>query len=404
MPLVPLSDIKKAQARIAPYHRKTPLLPFDILGDRTQKEVLIKCENLQRTGSFKIRGAANCILENLEQAKKAGVIAASAGNHAQGVAAVCHRLGIGATIVMPTITPPIKVANTQRWGANVELVGNVYDEAYEHAIQLSKAKGFVFIHPFHDQLIMAGQGTIGLELCDDPLFQNVEAVVISVGGGGLISGIGSCLKALRPDVKIYGVAAKNAPGTWKAFVENRPGDEPVLFTLAEGVAAKRCDDYMLGHLKSAVDKMFVITEEKIAHAISLLAEHGKMVVEGAGALPVAALIENFVPEKKVALVLSGGNIDLPALSQVLHRGLVEQGRLVRLVITIVDRPGGLNSITQVLAEKRANILQVFHQRASLQANFGEAEVEVDLETRGAEHTEEIMRTLTQKGFRVHRVS
>lgn len=404
MPLIALSEIKKAQERIAPYVRQTPLLPFDYLAQKTQKDILLKCENLQRTGSFKIRGAANCILENLAQAKKAGVIAASAGNHAQGVAAVCHRLGIKATIVMPKMTPTIKVTNTQRWGAKVELVGKVYDEAYEHAMELAKAHGYLFIHPFHDPLVMAGQGTSALELCDDPRFHDVEAVVVSVGGGGWISGVGSCLRALRPDIKVYGVAAKNAPATWKSFVENRPANEEVAHTIAEGVSTKRCDDFMLGYLKDTVDKMFVISEEKIAYAISLLAEHGKLVVEGAGALPVAALLEDHIPEKKVALLLSGGNIDLTTLSHVLQRGLVEQGRFVRLLVTIIDRPGGLNSVTEVLAEQGANILQVFHQRASLQSQFGETQIELDLETKGMEHTEEIMRQLKQKGFRVTRAA
>lgn len=404
MPSISLAEIRAAQERITPYIRKTPLLSFDSLGQRAGKKILLKCENLQHTGSFKIRGASNCILGNLEQAKKMGVTTASAGNHAQGVAAVCHRLGIKATVVMPAATPTIKVLNTQKWGATVELVGAVLDDAYDHAMALSKEKGFVYIHPFRDQKIMAGQGTIGLELVDDPAFDDIEAVVVSLGGGGLISGIGNALKALRPGIKVYGVAAKNAPATWRTFKENKPATDEVIYTLAEGVAAKKSDEFMLGYLKGCVDDVFTINEEAIANAVALLAEHGKMVVEGAGALPVSAIIQKLIPEKNVALVLSGGNMDLPSLSQVLQRGLAEQGRLVRLVITIPDRPGGLHSITQVLAEKRANILQVFHQRATLKMGIGETEVEVDLETKGREHTEEITKLLTERGFRVHRDS
>ena len=401
MPNISLTEIQAANERIAPYIRKTPLLAFEALSQRSEKNILLKCENLQRTGSFKIRGAANCILLNLDRAKKVGVVTASAGNHAQAVAAVCHRLGIKATVVMPATTPTIKVVNTQKWGATIKLVGAVYDDAFVHAMELSKAEGFLYIHPFRDTKIMAGQGTIALELVEDPAFKDVEAVVVSLGGGGLISGVGNAIKALRPEIKVYGVAAKNAPATWRTFKENKPATDEIIYTLAEGVAAKKSDDFMLGYLKGCVDDVFTIHEEAIAHAIALLAEHGKMVVEGAGALPVAAIIEKLIPEKNIALVISGGNIDLPTFSQVLQRGLAEQGRLVRLVITIPDRPGGLLSITQVLAEQRANILQIFHQRATLKTGIGETEVEVDLETKGREHTEEITRLLVERGFRVH---
>lgn len=402
--MIEIDSIKEARNRIAPYIRNTPLLPFDYLSAKCGKEVLLKCESLQRVGSFKIRGAANCILQNIVQAKKAGVIAASAGNHAQGVAAICNFLGIRSTIVMPTITPTIKVQNTQNWGAEVQLVGQVYDEAFEYATKLANAKGYVFIHPFKDPHVIAGQGTVALELLDERSFDDVEAVVVSVGGGGLSTGIGSVLRKLRPGIKVYGVGARNAPATFKSFHENQVVNETVTFTLAEGVATKKTDESMLAHLKSCLDDFFVLGEESIAYAISVLAEHGKMIVEGAGALPVAAVLEGLIHEKKVALVLSGGNIDIPALSQVLHRGLVEQGRQVRLMITVSDRPGGLHSITQVIAEKGGNVFQVFHQRSTMHTRFGEAEVEVDLETKGQEHTQEIIKSLMERGFRVHRVS
>jgi len=401
---IPLSEIKAARELIAPYIRRTPLIDFETLGTRTGKRIWMKCENLQRTGSFKIRGAANCILSNLAQAKKNGVSAASAGNHAQGVAAICHQLGIRATIVMPTFTPTIKVANTQKWGAKVELVGNVYDESYEHAMALAKKDGLVFIHPFRDEKIMAGQGTVGLEIAEEPNFNDIEAVVLSVGGGGLISGVGNALKAIRPGIKIYGVTAKNAPATFTSFHKNRAAEEEVRYTIAEGVAAKHSDAYMLGYLKGCVDDVFSISEENIANAIALLAEHGKLVVEGAGALPIAAVLQNHIPEKNIALVISGGNVDLPTLSQVLQRGLAEQGRLIRLLITVTDRPGGLNAITTVLAEQRANIVQIFHQRSNAKKGVGEAEVEVDLETRGPEHSEEITKAMQARGFSVQRVS
>lgn len=401
---IELSDIKSAQQRIGPYIRNTPLIRFDYLSKETQKNIFLKCESLQITGSFKIRGAANCIIENLAQAKKSGVVAASAGNHAQGVAAICHQLGIKATIVMPEFTPAIKVQNTLNWGAHVELVGKVYDDSYEHAMKLSQNHGLLFVHPFKDPKVMAGQGTIGLELMDSPLFESTEAVLVCVGGGGIATGIGTALKALKPGVKVYGVTAANAPAAYKSFKSSVATKETPKFTLAEGVATKGPDEFMLNALKASIDDIFSISEESIAHAVAVVAEHGKMVAEGAGVLAVAAICDNMIPEKNITAILSGGNIDLPALSMVLQRGLVEQGRLIRLLITVIDRPGGLNALTQVLAETGANVSQIYHQRATLHTCIGEAEVEADIETRGSKHTDEIIKTLTSRGFKVHRVS
>jgi threonine dehydratase len=402
---VSLDDVRAARERIAPYIRRTPIVPFDHLNHPSQgREVWLKCEALQRTGSFKLRGAANCILQNLVRAKKAGVIAASAGNHAQSVAAICQLLGIRSTIVMPTGTPPIKVQNTVAFGADVELRGNVLDESMEYAAKLAEAKGYLFIHCFRDSDVIAGQGTLALELLEDPAFASIEAVVIPIGGGGLISGCATVLKALRPDIKIYGLSARNAPAMWKSFQKRSVVQQEVLPTLADGISTKRTDAGMLELLLKLVDEVFCLGEESIAHAISLLAERAKLIVEGAGAIPIAAILENLIPEKKVLALLSGGNVDLTALSHVLQRGLVEQGRLVRLVITIPDRPGGLNAITEVLAQKGANILQVFHQRSTMKTSLGETEVEVDMETRGREFTEEIIHTFTEKGFRVTRVT
>ena len=400
---IPLEEIKKARERITPYTRITPCLPVEAINKLTGREVWLKCESLQKTGSFKIRGAANFILENSVEAKRHGVVAASAGNHAQGVAAIAKALNIPATIVMPVSTPAIKIQNTANYGAEVKLVGNVYDESFDHAKKISQERGAVLVHPFHDPVVMAGQGTVGLEIAECPFFKDIEAAVISIGGGGLISGIASALKTLNPRIKIYGVTAQNAPATYQTFKNNRPAEVEVKFTLAEGVAPKKSDQYMLDYLKDNVDDVFSLSEESIAHAITLLAEHGKLVAEGAGALPVAALLEGKIPEKKVVAVISGGNLDLFALSAVVQRGLVEQGRLARLLITISDRPGSLANITQILAEKRVNIHNVFHQRATLLAGVGETQIEVDIETRGKEHTEEVLSTLIERGFRVQRL-
>jgi threonine dehydratase len=402
---VTIEMIREARERIAPYIRKTPLLPFEYLSGLCDKEVLLKCESLQRTGSFKLRGAANCILANLSQAKKCGVIAASAGNHAQAVAAICKFLGIKSTIVMPTMTPFIKIQNTRNWGANIELVGAFVDESTDYAVKMASEKGLLFIHPFRDPSIIAGQGTVGLELLEDPAFEDVEAVVISVGGGGWSTGVAIALKALRPQIKVYGVAPRGVSGAWRLFHEGSMAP-PIAhsYTLAEGVAVKRPGEDMVKLIRSHLNDLHAISEESIAYSIALLAEHGKLICEGAGALPVAALLDGLIEEKRVALILSGGNIDIPALSHVLQRGLVEQDRLVRLVITISDRPGGLNAVTQILAEKGGNIIQVFHQRTSIHTRVGETEIEVDLETRGKDHTSEIIDAITKTGFKVHRAS
>jgi threonine dehydratase len=396
-----LAEIREAHDRISPYVLKTPFIPFSWEG----LDIYLKCETFQRTGSFKIRGAANCILKNLVQARKTGVIAASAGNHAQGVAAMSKTLGIKATIVMPTITPPIKVQNTLKWGAHVELVGQVYDESYEYARQLADEQRCLFIPAFKDPLVIAGQGTIGLELSEQPAFADIEAVVISVGGGGLITGVATALRSLHPKIKIYGVGAANAASNFKSFHAKKVVEAPTSFTLAEGVATgKRADATMLGYLIQQLDDFFALSEESIAHAISVFSETGKMIVEGAGALPLAAVLENKIPHKNIALLISGGNADISTLYHVLQRELVSQGRMARIVVTITDRPGGLHAVTKILADTGANILQVFHQRASLKAGVGEAEIEIDMETRNAVHTLTIIDTLTQRGYQVNRAT
>jgi len=397
---ITLKDVQEAETRVSPYIRRTPTLPFDYLNRLLGKECILKAEIFQKTGSFKFRGAANCVLSQMAQAKKAGVVAASAGNHAQGVASICHLLGIPATIVMPISTPGIKIQNTQSWGAKIELVGNVYDESYEHAMKICREHGSLFIHPFKDPLVQAGQGTLGLELVQDPLLQEAEAVLVSVGGGGLITGIGTVLKSLKPHIKIYGLTTQSAPAAFQAVKTKKPTEIPVQFTLAEGVATKKTEQWMLENISRQVDGIFALSEESIAKAISVLAEHGKMVVEGAGALPIAALLEGLIPEKKVVAVLCGGNIDLPALSSVLRRGMVEQGRLIRLLITIWDRPGTLHSITEVFAEKRANILEISHRRSALHYKMGQAAIEAEIETRGRDHSREIIEALSQRGFHV----
>ncbi len=401
--MIPFESVTEARSLIQAYIQPTPLVHLENLDKIAGRRLLLKAENFQRTGSFKIRGAANFALHHLAEAKKKGIVAASAGNHSQGVAAICSELGVESTIVMPTFTPAVKIENTKRWGAKVVLYGKDLDEALAHAKELSESKHYLLAHAFHDPLIMAGHGTLALELMEEEDFDKVEAIVVSVGGGGLISGCIAALKKHRPDIKIYGVSAQNAPGAWLTYHGKQPPDGPLGYTLAEGVALKRPLKPILDYLKENLEDFFCIGEEAIAHAVSLLAEYGKMVVEGAGALPLAAVLEGHLKEKNIALIVSGGNIDPSALSRVLQRGMVEQGRLARLLIKGPDRPGMLHGITKVLAEMQANVIQVQHTRGTLEIGVGDTQIEVDIETRSSSHTEEIIAKLEENALRVKRV-
>lgn len=391
-----LKLIETAYQKIKPYIRKTPLVYNDYLSQKYQKEVWLKCENFQKTGSFKFRGATNFILAHLDKAKKHGVITASAGNHAQGVAAICQILNIPATIVMPTATPALKIQNTQNYGAKVELVGNIYDESYEHALNLAKKNSLLYVPAFKSEEVMAGQGTVALEVLDD--LKDFDAIVSSVGGSGLINGIGTVLKTKLPKTKVYACGSQNAPSLYKSFHSGEIEVVPIKHTIAEGAATKKPEVEMIEILRKVIDNFFSLSEVSISNAITILCEKAKMVAEGAGALPIAALTENCIPEKKIVLVISGGNIDIATLSSVLQRGLVDQGRILRLLIKVPDRPGSLNSITQIIAGLNANIIQVIHQRSTHRLTVGETEIQVDVETRGLEHSSEITNALTKDGF------
>ena len=400
---IDLERFKEARKRINPYIYETPLLPVPYLNQLLNKNIWMKCENLQVRGSFKIRGATNCVLSNLAQAKTKGIVTASAGNHAQGVAAIAQKLGIKATIVMPTITPSIKVQNTRAMGATVKLGGEVLDESFLFAEKLAQSQGFLYVHPYLDPHVVEGQGSVALELMENENFKKCEAVLIPIGGGGLAAGCTSVLRELNPNIKIYGVVAENAPTWLDSFKNKSVVQKPVIHTLADGVATKKTRTVMLEYLQDNLDGLFAVKEETISHAVALLAEQEKMIAEGAGALPVGALIEGQIKEKNVCFILSGGNIDLTALSRVLYRGLVNQDRLIRLVITISDLPGGLHALTGSLSELGANILQVFHHRATSRLSIGETDIEVEMQTKDKEHTDNIIQKLKDNNWKVKRI-
>jgi threonine dehydratase len=402
--MVNLQDILAARERIRGAIRPTPCPASDYFTERTGcASVWFKMENLQRTGAFKERGALNKLLTLSPDEKTRGVIAASAGNHAQGLAYHARKLGVKATIVMPERTPLIKVTRTRdEYGARVVLKGTNFDEAYAEAVRLQAEQNLVFVHPFNDPHVIAGQGTIGLELMEQTPF--VDMVVVPIGGGGLISGIACALKETNPRIQVVGVQTA-ALASMKASLEAGGVVElPPGATIADGIAVRRPGELTYTMVRKYVDEVVTVDEEEIANAILVMLEQEKSVVEGAGAVGVAALINNHIPkanDKKVVILLGGGNIDMNVISRIIERGLVKAGRLVRLEVSMPDRPGMLARLTAQIAEQRANVVEIHHNRAfTRQAALGEVMVEVTLETTGRPHIQELMDALSRQGWQV----
>ena len=400
---VTLADVEAARARLRGVIHETPCAFSQSLSDLTGARVFVKLENLQMTGSFKERGAANVLLQLPPAERKRGVVTASAGNH--GLAVVFHaaRLGVGAVIVMPEWAPLTKVTAARRHGAEVVLHGENYDEAYARAREVEAERGLVFVHPFDDPRVIAGQGTIGLELVAQ--VPDLEAVLVPVGGGGLAAGIGVAVKAGKPGVEVIGVQADEIAAMKAAWATGERLTVPPGPTIADGIAVRRAGEHTLALCRRWVDQIVSVSEEEIANAILLLLEIEKTVVEGAGAVPLAALVNKKVAlaGKTVALVLTGGNIDVNLVSRIIERGLVKDGRLVRLAVMLRDRPGQLARLTALVAEMRANVLHILHDRAFSRARLGETEVELTLETSGREQIEAVKRHLTGAGYAVHEI-
>lgn len=395
---VTLDLIKEAAKVLKGEIHHTPLTFSNTFSEFSGNNVYLKSENLQKTGSFKIRGAFNKINHLSEQEKQKGVLAISAGNHAQGVALSATKAGIRSIIVMPERAPIAKVVATKNYGAQVELYGNVFDECAKRAKEIQEKTGSTFIHPFNDPYVIAGQGTIGLEIMED--LEEVDAVVVSIGGGGLISGIATALKEIKPSIKVIGVQAANAPSMKVSVDEGKITTISSAKTLADGIAVKTPGDLTYEIVKKYVDDIVTVTEEEIANAILMLIERAKMIVEGAGAAPVAALINKKIglKGKNVAAVLSGGNIDVNTISQIIERGLVKAGRKIKIKTHIEDRPGQLHGLLGLVAEAGANVISVHHDRHKTGVELGVAEVELDLETRDDEHSKNICRLLKENGY------
>jgi threonine dehydratase len=402
--MVNLQDILAARERIRGAIRPTPCPASDYFTERTGcASVWFKMENLQHTGAFKERGALNKLLTLNSDEKTRGVIAASAGNHAQGLAYHARKLGVKATIVMPERTPLIKVTRTRDdYGARVVLKGANFDEAYAEAVRLQQEHNLVFVHPFNDPHVIAGQGTIGLELMEQTPF--VDMVVVPVGGGGLISGIACALKETNPRIQVVGVQAAALASMRASLEAGGVVELPAGATIADGIAVRRPGELTYAMVRKYVDEVVTVDEEEIANAILAMLEQEKSVVEGAGAVGVAALINNHIPkanDKKVVILLGGGNIDMNVISRIIERGLVKAGRLVRLEVSMPDRPGMLARLTTQIAEQRANVVEIHHNRAfSKKAGLGEVMVEVTLETTGRPHIQELMDALARQGWQV----
>lgn len=361
-------------------------------------DVYIKPENLQVTGSFKVRGSAFKISQLSEEEKKKGVIACSAGNHAQGVALAATKNGIKSIICLPEGAPISKVEATRKYGADIEMVKGVYDDAYHRALELRDEKGMAFIHPFDDESVIAGQGTIGLEILEEN--PNVEAVVVPIGGGGLISGVAYAIKSLRPDVKVYGVQAEGAASMFKSIEEDKILTLPKVSTIADGIAVKEPGVNTFEFCKKYVDEIVTVTEDEISAAILELIEQQKLTAEGAGAVSVAAVMFNKIPVKgkNTVCIVSGGNIDVTILSRVISRGLLKTGRLCKLSIELMDKPGQLRDVSKLIAEKGANVVSVNYEHAGKGSNINDCVLTIEMETKNKAHIKEVEKALTDEGF------
>jgi threonine dehydratase len=401
--MISLSDIVAARERIRSGIRQTPAPYSEDLSRESRNELYLKLENLQVTGSFKERGALNRLLTLTAEERARGIIAASAGNHAQGVAYHGSRLGIRSVICMPEFTPFVKISAVRGYGAEVILHGGVFEEALAEAQRRCARERLVFVHPFNDEAVIAGQGTIGLELLEQ--IPRLEAVVAPVGGGGLIGGIACAVKEARPEVRVIGVQSSALPSMRAALTAGKPVTVDPSPTIADGIAVRIAGDKTFELVRKYVDEVVTVDDEEIARAILRLLERQKTLAEGAGAAGVAALLHKEISlrGKKTAVVISGGNIDVMLLSHIIERGLVKDGRLVRFRVTLPDHPGSLERLTQVIGRSRANIVQVLHDRTYFGVHLGETTVDVTMETRGQEHVQELAGALHASGYRFERI-
>ncbi len=396
--MLTLDKIYKASHVLRSVIRKTDLIYAPKVNPDC--EVYLKTENLQVTGSFKVRGASFMMSQLSEEEKARGVIACSAGNHAQGVALAAATHGIKALICLPDGAPISKVEATKSYGAEVCMVEGVYDDAYKKALELQKELGCTFVHPFDDENVIAGQGTIGLEILDQ--LPEVDAVVVPVGGGGLISGVAYAIKNLNPHVKVYGVQASGAPSMVHSLHDNQIECLPNVSTIADGIAVKEPGQHTFEYCQKYVDEVVTVTDDEISAAILALIERQKLIAEGAGAASVAAVMFNKIPVqgKKVVCLVSGGNIDVTILSRVIKRGLLMSGRTCTMTIELLDKPGQLLNVSRIIAEQGGNVISIHHERANEGSDVNGCFLRITMETRDYAHIESIRKALTDYGFHI----
>lgn len=396
---VTIKDVEAAAKRLGNLVHRTPLELNHSFSVMAGNDVYLKLENMQRTGSFKIRGAYNAMQMLSAEQRAKGVLAASAGNHAQGVALAAKLAGIKATIVMPEGTPLAKVAATQGYGAQVVQAGAGYDEAYAEACRLEKEMGAAFIHPFDNPNVIAGQGTIGLEILEQ--CPDIASVVVPVGGGGLLAGIAVAVKAKAPHVKVYGVQSSGAPAMYLSKHADKWVGTPEANTIADGIAVRDPGKHTFDLIKKYVDDIVVVKDEDIAAALLLMLERSKLIAEGAGAIALAAILNGNVPhDPKMAAVVSGGNIDVNMVSRIIEYGLIKSGRRVKLMTHLTDRPGELFKFISYIREHKANIVFIHHEHAGRNLPIGHTQVEMDLDTMDHAHAEALIATLRRAGYRV----
>ena len=396
-----LEDFIKAKEKLSKVLLETHLIYSPIFSKESGNKVFIKPENLQKTGSFKIRGAYNKISNLTDAEKKRGVIASSAGNHAQGVAYGAKESGIKAVIVMPKSTPLIKVESTKQYGAEVILHGDVYDDAYKKAKELEEKEGYVFVHPFNDEDVLDGQGTIALEILEE--LPETDIILVPIGGGGLISGIACAAKILKPEIKIIGVEPEGAASAYEAIKENKVVELKEANTIADGTAVKKIGDLNFEYIKKYVDEIITVSDYELMEAFLLLVEKHKIIAENSGILSVAATKKIKEKNKKVVPVISGGNIDVLMISSMINKGLIRRDRIFNFSLNIPDKPGELAKVVDLIAELGANVIKLEHNQFKNLSRFKDVELQVTVETNGSEHIKNLVQTFEEKGYEIIKI-
>lgn len=396
-----LEDFVKAKEKLSKVLLETHLIHSPIFSKESGNVVYIKPENLQKTGSFKIRGAYNKISNLTEEEKKRGVITSSAGNHAQGVAYGARELGIKAVIVMPKSTPLIKVESTKQYGAEVVLYGDVYDDAYKKAKELEEKESYVFVHPFNDEDVLDGQGTIALEILNE--LPETDIILVPIGGGGLISGIACAAKLIKPDIKVIGVEPEGAASAREAIKENKVVELKEANTIADGTAVKRIGDLNFEYIKKYVDEIITVSDYELMEAFLLLVEKHKIIAENSGILSIAATKKLKEKNKKVVSIISGGNIDVLMISSMINKGLVRRDRIFSFSVNISDKPGELAKVVDLIAELGANVIKLEHNQFKNLSRFRDVEVQITVETNGTDHIQNLIETFEKKGYEIVKI-